>query len=108
LILIATSCGNGVQCTSQEPTKDTKEHKTIWIEIQIDCSNQHRTFTIITSKRIALARQSEVTFSSARTYTVFSLTLEIKITYSSKEDALHFKITIALPNQEQKKSLPTI
>lgn len=50
-----TSCGNGVQCTFEEPSKDTKEHKIIRIEIQINRSRQHRAFTITTSEKITLA-----------------------------------------------------
>lgn len=50
----------------------------------------------------------EVAFSGARTCTVFSLTLEIKITYSPEENALYFKVIIALRSQEQKESLAKV
>ncbi|KAF9338878.1 hypothetical protein BGZ91_007669 [Linnemannia elongata] len=57
---------------------------------------------------ITLSKSPEVAFSRTRTYTVFSLTLEVKVTYSPEKDAFYLKVIIALRCQEQKKSLPTV
>ncbi|KAG9070158.1 hypothetical protein KI688_009490 [Linnemannia hyalina] len=97
-----------VENEDERPSIAGIEHEIVRIEVQIYYPCQQRTFTVTTSETITLSRSPEVTFSSARTCTVFSLTFEVKITYSPEENAFYLKVVIALRSQEKKESISTV